>query len=136
MNGEAWPELDMERDSPTLAVPHLTSQMLGKIRVAHAPWVNHGWHATLRPAAAGLMTLPTYAGDGRTFTLTLDFCVHGVALAISDGVTDVIPFAGRTTAAIHRGLIEMLARHQLPSRFHCWASTPAEAGAQSGEAAP
>ena len=38
MNGEAWPELDMERDSPTLAVPHLTSQMLGKIRVAHAPW--------------------------------------------------------------------------------------------------
>ncbi len=60
--------------------------MLGKIRVAHAPWVNHGWHATLRPAAAGLMTLPTYAGDGRTFTLTLDFCVHGVALAISDGV--------------------------------------------------
>ena len=136
MNGEAWPELDMERDSPTLAVPHLTSQMLGKIRVAHAPWVNHGWHATLRPAAAGLMTLPTYAGDGRTFTLTLDFCVHGVALAISDGVTDVIPFAGRTIAAIHRGLIEMLERHRLPSRFHCWANTPAEAGAQSGEAAP
>ena len=56
-----WPELDPSRDHETLAVLHLASQMLGKIRVAHAPWVNHGWHATLRPSAAGLATLPTAA---------------------------------------------------------------------------
>ena len=69
---QAWPQLDAERDSPTLAVLHLASQMLGKIRVAHAPWANHGWHAALNPRANGLETLPTAAGDGRAFTLVLD----------------------------------------------------------------
>ena len=43
---------------------HLAAQMLGKIRVAHAPWMNHGWHVALQPNARGLATLPTAAGDG------------------------------------------------------------------------
>ena len=63
MDAQAWPQLDVERDSPTLAVLHLASQMLGKIRVAHAPWANHGWHVALQPRANGLETLPTAAGD-------------------------------------------------------------------------
>ena len=37
-----WPELDPARDHETLGILHLASQMLGKIRVAHAPWTNHG----------------------------------------------------------------------------------------------
>jgi hypothetical protein len=114
---DRWPELDAERDSPTFAVLHLASQMLGKMRVAHAPWTNHGWHVTLRPAASGLVTLPTAAGDGRSFTLALDLCRHGVAVAVSDGATELLPFAGRTIAELHRALVESLERHRLPSRF-------------------
>ena len=41
-----WPELDVQRDAGTFATLHLASQMLGKLRVAHAPWTNHGWNAT------------------------------------------------------------------------------------------
>ena len=63
-----WPELDPGRDHDTLAVLHLAAQMLGKIRVAHAPWSNHGWHVALQPRSNGLETLPTASGDGRTFT--------------------------------------------------------------------
>src|SRR4028118_2075869 len=48
-----WPELNVERDSPTFALLHLASQMLGKIRVAHAPWLNHGWHVALQPRGDG-----------------------------------------------------------------------------------
>ena len=68
-----WPELSVERDHETLAILHLAAQMLGKIRVAHAPWMNHGWHVALQPNARGLSTLPTAAGDGRTFTLRSTF---------------------------------------------------------------
>ena len=32
-----WPAIDVERDSPTFAILHLASQMLGKLRIAHAP---------------------------------------------------------------------------------------------------
>ena len=73
-----WPELSIEHDHETLAMLHLAAQMLGKIRVAHAPWVNHGWHVALQPNARGFSTLPTDAGDNRSFTLTLDLCRHAI----------------------------------------------------------
>ena len=114
----AWPVLDPAADGGTFAVLHLVSQMLGKIRVAHATWQNHGWHLTLRPRANGLETLPTAASPGRSFTLTLDLCAHGIALVVSDGERDMVPFAGQTVADIHQQLVAMLDRHGLPSRFH------------------
>ncbi|HEX2803624.1 MAG TPA: DUF5996 family protein [Sphingomicrobium sp.] len=113
-----WPELTMEHDHETLALLHLVSQMLGKIRVAHAPWVNHGWHATLRPAASGLAILSTAASGGRSFTLALDLCRHGIALQVGDGATDLIPFAGKPVSQLHSELIELLDRHRLPSSFN------------------
>lgn len=112
-----WPELDSARDGSTLTVLHLASQMLGKLRISHAPWVNHGWHATLRPNAAGLAILPTAADDGRTFTLSLDLCRHGIALSASDGAEDFLPLQGQAVSTLHAGLIGMLDRHGLPSRF-------------------
>jgi hypothetical protein len=114
-----WPQLDPARDHDTLTLLHLVSQMLGKIRVAHAPWSNHGWHVALQPAAQGLATLPTTAGDGRTFTLTLDLCAHRVALRTSDGGRDQVTFADEMSVAeLHGAMVAMLDAHDLPSAFH------------------
>ena len=93
--------------------------MLGKIRVAHAPWSNHGWHAALQPVAEGLATLPTNAGDGRTFTLTLDLCAHQIVVRTSDGGRDQVGLAdGVSVAQLHANLIALLDRHDLPSTFN------------------
>ena len=113
-----WPELSVERDHETLAMLHLAAQMLGKIRVAHAPWVNHGWHVALQPNARGLATLPTAASGGRTFTLTLDLCRHAIVLWVSDEAREELPLNAGSVAALHRRLIAMLDRHGLPSRFN------------------
>lgn len=113
-----WPELNVMRDHDTLAVLHLASQMLGKIRVAHAPWTNHGWHVALQPRSNGLETLPTAAGDGRTFTLVLDLCRHAIVLWVSDELRDELPLNAGSIAALHARLIEMLDRHGLPSGFN------------------
>jgi hypothetical protein len=113
-----WPELSVEHDHETLAILHLASQMLGKIRVAHAPWMNHGWHAALQPNARGLSTLPTAAGDGRTFTLTLDLCRHAMVLWVSDESREEVPLNAGSVAALHKRLIAMLERHDLPSSFN------------------
>lgn len=113
-----WPELSVARDHETLAVLHLTAQMLGKIRVAHAPWTNHGWHVTLQPNARGLATLPTAASGGRTFTLTLDLCRHAIVLWVSDGSREEVPLNAGSVAALHRRLIAILDEHELPSTFH------------------
>ncbi len=118
MSSQAWPELNVERDSPTFAVLHLASQMLGKIRVANAPWSNHGWHAALQPRANGLETLPTAAGDGRTFTLVLDLCRHAIVLWVSDESRDELPLNAGSIAALHSRLVAMLDRNGLPSSFN------------------
>lgn len=123
MSSQAWPELDVERDSPTLAVLHLASQMLGKIRVAHAPWANHGWYVALQPRANGLETLPTAAGDGRTFTLVLDLCRHAIVLWVSDESRDELPLNAGSISALHSRLVAMLDRNGLPSNFN---GTPSE----------
>jgi hypothetical protein len=112
-----WPELDPARDHETLSILHLASQMLGKIRVAHAPWTNHGWHVALQPNARGLSTLPTASGDGRTFTLTLDLCRHAIVLWASDESREELPLNAGSIAALHRRLIAMLDQHGLPSDF-------------------
>ena len=113
-----WPELIVERDHETLALLHLAAQMLGKIRVAHAPWMNHGWHAALQPNARGLGILPTEASGGRTFTLTLDLCRHAIVLWISDGGREELPLNAGSVAALHRRLVALLEQHGLPSDFN------------------
>jgi hypothetical protein len=113
-----WPELSVERDHQTFALLHLAAQMLGKIRVAHAPWMNHGWHVALQPNARGLSALPTAASGGRTFTLTLDLCRHAIVLWVSDGSREEVPLNAGSVAALHRRLIDMLERNGLPSTFN------------------
>ncbi|MFL6794401.1 MAG: DUF5996 family protein [Sphingomicrobium sp.] len=113
-----WPELSIEHDHETLAILHLAAQMLGKIRVAHAPWMNHGWHVALQPNARGLGILPTAASGGRTFTLTLDLCRHAIVLWISDGGREELPLNAGSIAALHRRLVAMLELHDLPSTFN------------------
>jgi Family of unknown function (DUF5996) len=113
-----WPELSVEEDHETLALLHLAAQMIGKIRIAHAPWVNHGWHAALQPNARGLGILPTAASGGRTFTLTLDLCRHAMVLWISDGGREELPLNAGSIAALHRRMVAMLEHHDLPSEFN------------------
>jgi len=113
-----WPELSVEHDHETLSVLHLAAQMLGKIRVAHAPWMNHGWHVALQPNARGLAAMPTAASGGRTFTLTIDLCRHAMVLWVSDGSREEVPLNAGSLAALHRRLVHILDLHDLPSSFN------------------
>src|SRR3954462_707433 len=100
-----WPELRVDRDHETVAILPLAAQMLGKVRVANAPWMNHGWHVALQPNARGLSTLPTEASGGGTFTLTLDLCRHALVLWVSDGSREEVPLNAGSIAAFHQRLI-------------------------------
>ena len=133
----SWPAFDVERDGSTFATLHLVSQMLGKLRVANAAWSNHGWHVTLHPVATGLAIAPTASYDGRSFTLTLDLCAHAIALRVSDGVADAVPFeAGRSVADYHAALIAMLDRHNLPTLFNGMPNEVADAVRFEEDVAP
>jgi len=122
-----WPDLNVQRDHETLAILHLAAQMLGKLRVAHAPWTNHGWHVALQPNARGLSTMPTAASGGRTFTLTLDLCRHAIVLWVSDGGREEVPLNAGSIAALHGRLVDILDAHGLPCSFNGHPSEIADA---------
>jgi hypothetical protein len=88
-NGEAddWPELPFTEWKDTAATLHMWLQMVGKIRVACVPWVNHQWHVTLHLTSRGLTSRPI-PWKGRTFQIDFDFVDHQVSISVSDGQRD------------------------------------------------
>ena len=73
-----WPELPTAAWRDTYATLHLWTQIVGKIRLAKAPWLNHSWHVALYVTARGLTTSPIPDG-ARTFQIDFDFIDHALA---------------------------------------------------------
>ena len=57
-----WPELPLAAWADTCATLHLWTQVVGKIRLAHAPMINHWWQVTLYVSGRGLTTSLMHAG--------------------------------------------------------------------------
>jgi Family of unknown function (DUF5996) len=81
---EAWPELPYAAWKDTCATLQLWTQIVGKVRLALTPWINHSWHVTLYVTARGLSTGPMPA-DGRELAIEFDFIDHVLWLRTSDG---------------------------------------------------
>jgi hypothetical protein len=79
-----WPTLPAAAWRDTRATLHLWTQVVGKIRMARTPWLNHSWHVVLYVMARGLTTGPIPDG-GRTFQIDFDFIDHVLWIRTSDG---------------------------------------------------
>ena len=84
MQNEAWPELPYAAWKDTLETLHLWTQIVGKVRLALTPWLNHSWHVTLYVNARGLTTGPIPL-VGRDLQIDFDFIDHVLWLRTSDG---------------------------------------------------
>ena len=82
----SWPALPYADWEPTKQTLHRYAQVLGKIRMALTPPLNHWWHVTLYVSARGLRTGPMPYGDG-TVEIELDFVDHRLAVRTSRGQT-------------------------------------------------
>ena len=79
-----WPALPYAAWKDTCETLHLWTQVIGKVRLALTPWLNHSWHVTLYVTTRGLGT-PPIAHQGRDFTIEFDFIDHVLWLRTSDG---------------------------------------------------
>jgi Family of unknown function (DUF5996) len=71
----AWPDLAYEAWRETAATLQLWTQIVGKVRLALAPWVNHSWQVPLYVSARGLTSSPMpFAGE--ILELEFDFVHH------------------------------------------------------------
>jgi len=116
-NAEPWPSLPLEAWSETYATWHLWSQIVGKVRLAQTPWLNHAWHATLYVTARGLTTSPIPHGS-RTFEIGFDFVDHRLTVQISDGGTGGFALEPMTVATFYARLLQELGRLGVPVQIH------------------
>jgi hypothetical protein len=103
-----WPELPTAAWRETYATLHLWTQIIGKIRLARSPWLNHSWHVALYVTARGLTTSPIPDGV-RIFQINLDFIDHTLRISTSDGATRRLALAGLSVARFYSAVMAALA---------------------------
>lgn len=112
----AWPSLPLDEWSDTCATLHLWTQIVGKVRLAQSPPINHSWHVTLYVTARGLTTSPIPHG-ARSFEIDFDLVEHRLAIRSSDGRSGGFALEPRSVAAFYRRLMDELAGLELPVRI-------------------
>lgn len=114
---QTWPSLPFESWSDTCATLHMWAQIVGKIRLAQSPWLNHSWHATLYVTSRGLTTTPIPDGT-RTFQIDFDFLTHNLVIQASDGRTSTLPLEPQSVAAFYQRIVEEMGRLDLHVNIH------------------
>jgi hypothetical protein len=104
---DAWPQLPLEAWADTCGTLHLWTQIVGKVRLALTPWINHSWHVTLYVTARGLTTSPIPYGT-RAFEIDFDFIDHALRIFASDGRSASFPLEAESVATFHARLFEAL----------------------------
>src|ERR1700720_1738109 len=104
----AWPELPTAAWRETRETLHLWTQIIGKIRLARAPWLNHSWHVALYVTARGLTTSPIPDGT-RSFQIDFDLIDHDLRISTSDCGVRKFALAGQSVARFHAAVMAALA---------------------------
>jgi hypothetical protein len=106
-SGETWPTLPLNEWQDTYTTLHRWMQIIGKIRLALAPMVNHWWHVTLYVTARGLTSSPIPYGT-RSFQIDFDFLAHQLQIETADGARRSVPLVPRSVADFYQEIMSAL----------------------------
>lgn len=112
-----WPALPVEPWLDTLNTLHMWTQIVGKVRLAQSPWVNHSWHVTLYATTRGLTTSPIPHGD-RSVQIDFDFVDHQAVVSTSEGDRRTLLLEPQTTADFYARLMATLGDLSVPVEIH------------------
>lgn len=112
----AWPSLPYADWEPTKQTVHRYTQIIGKVRMALTPPLNHWWHVTLLPATRGLTTGPMPDGD-RYVEIVFDMLDHRIVVASSDGRSRTLELTHRPACAVTRFWHVLASTERVLARF-------------------
>lgn len=111
-----WPPLPFDAWKDTYATLHMWTQVVGKIALAHAAPLNHGWAIAMLFSPRGLHTRLLTHGS-RTFTIAFDFLDHQLVIEASDDMRRTLPLVPQTVADFYGDLMRTLDAMGLPVRI-------------------
>ncbi len=98
----AWPTLPpLAAWQDTFDTVHMWAQIVGKIRLALAPWINHSWGSALYVTTRGLTTSPI-PYETSSFAIDFDFVGHMLRIKASDGAECAFALSPMSVADFYR----------------------------------
>ena len=112
----AWPAIPFGPWQDSCAALHLYTQIVGKYRLAHTPWVNHSWHATHYVTADGLTTglIP----DGPGVTVQFDLQRQRLIASCSTGESSGFALEPMSVASFDHKFKETIAALGGSPKYH------------------
>ena len=107
-HSESWPPLPLDQWRTTCRTLHMWTQIVGKVRMALSPPMNHWWHVALYVNSRGLTTGPIPYPPG-VFEIQFDFQKHEVGISTSQGPRASRPLQAESVANFYSGIFEALA---------------------------
>ncbi|QGK68956.1 hypothetical protein GIY23_04855 [Allosaccharopolyspora coralli] len=105
---ESWPALRVDDWADTRDTLHMWTQIVGKIRMAQAPMLNHWWQVPLYVTPRGLTTSSIPHGD-QLFDMEFDFVDHRLRMRSSSGEQRDIALEPKTVATFYQEVMATLA---------------------------
>jgi len=105
---DLWPELPLEAWQDTYETLHLWTQIVGKVRLALSPNVNHWWGVPLYVNATGLTTSAIPYPEG-IFEIQFDFIRHQLVIQTCQATSKTMALAPKSVAEFYREFREALA---------------------------
>ena len=105
---DLWPELPLESWQDTYHTLHMWSQIVGKVRLALSPRVNHWWEVPFYVNSVGLTTSAIPYRKG-VFEIQFDFIHHKLVIQTSHATSKTIALTPRSVADFYREFMATLA---------------------------
>jgi hypothetical protein len=112
----AWPELPVAQWQDTRDTLHRWTQVVGKVKLALEPMINHWWQSTLHVDSRGLTTLLMPYGQ-RGLEMTFDFQRHVLDIHTTDGDRREVLLEPRSVADFYTEVMARLAELDVPVRI-------------------
>src|ERR1700677_1720581 len=101
------PELPLEAWQNTYGTLHMWTQIIGKLRLALSPLINHWWEVPLYVNARGLTTSAIPYED-ETFEVQFDFIDHQLTIQSSGGSSKSMPLRAESVADFYAKFMSAL----------------------------
>lgn len=106
-DAERWPALPWEEWQDTCSTLHMWTQIVGKVKLELAPFLNEWWEVAFYITARGMTTGLIPYGE-RAFQVDFDFLDHNVFIRTDDGVTRALPLIPGTVADFYKEFMDTL----------------------------
>src|SRR5690625_2605197 len=112
-----WPKISYEKAKDSYVTMHMWTQIVGKIKLAVMPWINHSWHVTLHVTPTGLSTLDM-PYKTKNFQIDYNFIHHKLKVTTSEGEERKFDLYGISVADFYQKLFAILKKLKIDVKIN------------------